>query len=54
VSSYGLGIASAGTRRIARALDAEGIANPRSGVPWSPPNVETVLRTMERRAEALA
>jgi DNA invertase Pin-like site-specific DNA recombinase len=43
-----------GARRIARALQAEGISNPRSGRPWTPPNVGTLLRTMERRAEALA
>jgi hypothetical protein len=44
VSSYGLGIASA---------DTEGISNPRSGGEWTAPNVGTLLRTMERRAEVL-
>jgi hypothetical protein len=45
--------AGQGARRIARALQTEGISNPRSSGEWTAPNVGTVLRTMERRAEAL-
>ncbi len=43
-----------GARTIARALEAEGLKNPRSGSPWTPSNVGSILRTLERRDEALA
>ena len=38
-----------GPRRIARALDAEGVANPRSGGPWREGAIKAVLRTLRRR-----
>ena len=43
-----------GARKIARTLGAEGIENPRSGVDWKPENVASLLRTMERRDEAMS
>jgi len=44
----------AGARVIARKLNTEGLDNPRSpDKPWTPTNVGTLLRTMDRRAEAL-
>jgi hypothetical protein len=36
-----------GARKIAAALNEQG-ANPRSGKPWTPENVATILRRLER------
>ena len=43
-----------GARTIARTLNADRVENPRNpGKPWTHFNVGTLLRTMERRAQAL-
>lgn len=41
-----------GPRRIATALNVDAGANPRTGRPWTPGNVQSVLRTAERRRTA--
>lgn len=43
-----------GARRIAKALNHSGIANPRTGHPWHPSTVATLLRTARRRERATA
>lgn len=40
-----------GARRIARALNEDGIVNPRTGRPWNFGTVASILRTADRRAE---
>jgi hypothetical protein len=41
-------------RTIARALNADRVKNPRSpGKPWTRSNLGALLRTLERRAQAL-
>ena len=43
-----------GARRIARALNHSRTPNPRTGGVWAPSTVAALLRTLERRAAALA
>lgn len=43
-----------GARRIARTLNDAGQGNPRTGKPWTFGTVAAILRTVDRRARALA
>jgi hypothetical protein len=43
-----------GARRIAKASNAESVSNPRTGEPWSFGQIQGILRTVDRRADALA
>lgn len=43
-----------GSRRIARTLNDAGQGNPRTGKPWTFGTIAAILRTVDRRAKALA
>lgn len=42
-----------GPRRIARSLNDEGVANPRTRRPWTPSSIQKILSTVDRRDTAV-